>query len=117
MRYIRLRARPQLPAASFSEDLDDVAKPFCSLKPVHLEACLDPVRIAGLDCPNDLLVFGNREVKILDDGTGIQPPIAFRLRFDGFVERRHAGSGAVLDDEPVERTIILKDLAWIAIAV
>src|SRR6266702_6061462 len=113
----RAQALALLPATALAEYFDDVAEPLRPLEPVDLQARLNPVGIAGMDAANHLFMLRYREVQVLDDGAGIQPPIALGLRLDGFVKRRQTGSSAILDDQAVEGAIVLKNLSRRCVAI
>src|ERR1035438_4345671 len=98
----RTQAVTLLPASSLAEYLDDVAEPLRPFEPVGLQARLHPVRIAGMDATDYLVMLRYREVQILDDRAGVQPPIALGLRLNGLVQRGQARSRPILDDQAVE---------------
>jgi hypothetical protein len=101
--------RVSSPASAFSENFDDLCEALAAVLPVSLEASLHAIGVASNNCADHLIVLRHRKVEILDDRAGIQPPIAFCLRLDGFVEGQEPGSGAGLDDGSMEVPIKVED--------
>src|ERR1700723_2800367 len=90
---------PQLPAAAFTENLNDPRQPFATVLPVDRERTLQPVRVAFQKRGDNLFVLGHRNVKFSDDRTRIKPPITLGLWFDGAVQCRQARSRAGLHQQ------------------
>lgn len=78
-----LPKRGQLPASAFAKDVDNTGEALAAVVPVCLQAPLDAVGIAVCQGPDDVIVFGDGELKVACDRAGIQTPVAFGLRFDG----------------------------------
>jgi hypothetical protein len=98
-----------LPAAALAEDVDDASEAVTAVFPVSLKSALDAVCIASDDGGDDLVVLGDGEMEVVDDGAGVEPPVALGLRLDGFVKREKAGSGAGLDDGAMEVAVEVED--------
>ena len=103
-----------LPTPSFAKDVDDAGETFAAVGPVGLEALFDAIGVAVCQSANDLVVFGDRELEIADDGAGVETPVALSLRLDGFMPRAEAGARAG-DDKPVEVAIDLEDAALFSV--
>ncbi len=100
------------PAAAFAEDVDDTGEAGAAIFPVGLEAALDAVWIAGGDTGDNLFVLSHGEVEVVDDGTGVQAPVALGLRFNRFVEGEEARPGAALDDGAMKAAIEIEDSGY-----
>src|SRR5579864_2215077 len=91
-----------------------MSKTLRAFQPVLFEAGVNSVGICPFHGTDDLLVFFDRDVEVLDDGTRIEAPVTLGLRFNSVVQRREARAGAVLDDEAVKIAIDFEDLTGMA---
>ena len=116
-RFGRTASLGLLPTAALAEYFYNVTKSLRPFKPIDLQARLDPVGIPGKDATDHLIMLCYREIQVLDNRAGIQPPIALGLRLNRFVQRGHAGTRTILDYEAVERAIVLKNLSRRSVAI
>src|SRR5579862_1905630 len=82
----------------------------CSLQPILLKPKFHAVRIALLYPFDDVLVFFNGEVKVLDNGTRIEPPVTFCLRLNRSVKHQQTSARAVMHDQTMEVPIQIEYL-------
>src|ERR1700723_1567283 len=101
---------PQLPAAAFTENLNDPRQPFATVLPVDRERALQPVRVAFQKRGDNLFVLGHRNMKFSDDRTRVEPPITFGLWLDGAVQCRQARSRASLHQQAMKLVVEVKDI-------
>jgi hypothetical protein len=87
-----------------------VAQPLGAFQPVLPQAELNSIRIALLDSLNDVFVFFDREVKVFNDRTRIQPPVTLRLRLDRSVQSQQPRSGAAMDNQAMKIPVQIEDI-------
>src|SRR5579883_819248 len=98
-----------LPASPLSEYIDDVRQALGAALPVGLQATLYAVGVAGGDGVDDLFMFGNGEMQIMNDGAGIEAPVALRLRLNGFVQREDARAGSGLNNHAMKVVVEIEN--------
>ena len=86
-----------------------MSKAFRALEPVLLQGNINGIRICRFHGPNDLLVFIDGDVKVLDDRARVEAPVTLSLRLDAAMQRLQPRASAVLDDEAVEVAIDLEE--------
>jgi hypothetical protein len=62
---------PALPAAALAEHFDHARQPLAAVLPVHAQAPLHTVSIAGKHGADNLGMLFDREVQVVDNGAGI----------------------------------------------
>src|SRR5579884_2888565 len=87
-----LRRHPS-PAPPLSQAVNNVAQTFGAVAPVHAHRQFGSIGVALLQCLENAFVLLHRLPQLFDDGAGIEPPVAFRLRLDGIVQRQQARAG------------------------
>src|ERR1039458_1850933 len=97
------------PTAPFAGYRYQLRQTGAAILPVHLQAALNMVRIPGKDGTDDCIVFFHRKMEVVDDGTGIESPVAFGLRLDGCMEREESRPRARVDDGLVEGAIKIEN--------
>src|SRR5271157_6213368 len=75
------------PTATFSQARDHSREPIGAIPPVRLHRALRCVAITSIDAVDDQQVLAHGKVKLIDNGTGVQAPIAFGLGLDRAVQR------------------------------
>src|SRR5580704_2907923 len=70
---------------------------------------LDPVCISAVDRIDDLFVFGDGDVKIIDDRTCIQTPVPLRLWLDCLMQCEQPGARSGFDDRPMKIAVEIKN--------
>jgi hypothetical protein len=110
------RAESSLPASSFSENIDDMAKAFGTLEPVLLQPHLHAVGIAGFNGTDDSVVLFDGKMEILNDGAGIETPVTLGLGLYRSMEGREPRSCAALNDKPMKFAVEFKNLAGMSLS-
>lgn len=97
------------PASALSKNVDDTGEPVTAIFPVVLQSELDSIRISCHNRCNNLIVLGNGQVQVVDDGAGIETPVTLRLRFNRLMQRQQAWSGAGFNNGAMEIPIEIED--------
>jgi hypothetical protein len=95
----------QSAAATFSKYLDNPGEAFAAVFPIRLKCAFGASGISGNDGSNDLLVLGYGGMQIVHDPAGVEPPVPFSLRLNGFVQGKEPWTRASLDDGAMKAVI------------
>jgi hypothetical protein len=80
-----------LPTAPLANRVDNLREPFGAVLPVELNSAFRRVWAAIRNRADDLVVLFDGGTQFIQNGTGVEPPIALRLRLRGFMQFERRG--------------------------
>jgi hypothetical protein len=104
----------KLPASALAKDVDDAGEALAAVVPVCLQGSFDAIGVAVCQGTNDVVVFGDGELEIADDGAGIEAPVSLGLWLDRSVPLAQAGAGRA-DNKSMKVAVNLEDAALLAV--